>query len=126
MRKGHLVSLLIALLAGAFLFVADRSNAVEPAHHEDGGNHSALNTEIARADMLNFAAQHLAVATPHTGTVGSAPDWTEHWDLHWMDFHEGEHHVRIYHASHRHHAHIRYVLIADPHHVHNGEWTPVH
>lgn len=126
MRIRHLVSLLLILAAGAFVLASDRSRNSEPIHHDQVAHFDhESHMHVAMMDMRRHAADHLGHATVHEHSFGSAPLWMAEWELHWLDVNHGDHHVRIYHATHAHHSHVRYVTIVDPEHHHTGAWTRV-
>jgi hypothetical protein len=127
MQTRYVVSLLLILSAGAYLLASDHVKVDDAAAHENARVPQAgTHAYAAMTDMLHHADLHLAHATPHPHSLGTAHGWVDGWELHWMDFHSDGHLVRLYHATHVHHPHVRFVAIVHSEHHHSGEWHRVH
>jgi len=124
MNARNIVPLLIVVVAsaGALLSTADHHEAAQlPDHHHnailEGHNdhHDAFDhhDDVAVADMLHHAATHLDTAGAIPDSYVALPSWKPSWELRWMDFHHGDHAVRLYHATDHHHPETRFVIAVD-------------
>jgi hypothetical protein len=135
MNARHIVPLIVVVVAstGALLSTASHPENSQPAHHHEAATqtHTAHHQEldhhddVAVEDMVHHAATHLGTAAAIPESYVAVPDWKPSWELRWMDFHNGDHTVRLYHATEHDHPETRFVIaVDDASHDAVEHWTP--
>lgn len=130
MNARHIVPLLIIAIAstGALIFTTGHPATEAGPHHEVvlAAHEDHHHDHAAIDEMLHYAVTHLGTAAAIPDSYVAIPDWNGSWELRWIDFHHGDHLVRVYHATHHDHPETRFVIAVDEsEHAIVDHWTPV-